>query len=137
MYQNILVPTDGSPAARSSVEEAIRIAQSVGGRIRLIHVIDNSPHAPVAGLRQKGESILDEATATTRAAHVESESRLIEARGELVGECTVAESRSWPAELIVCGSHSGPGIRHHREYITRYSSIPVLLVRPASETTDP
>ncbi|MES2531248.1 MAG: universal stress protein, partial [Pseudomonadota bacterium] len=40
MYQRILVPVDGSTTATRGLQEAIRLAALTGGRIRLLHVVD-------------------------------------------------------------------------------------------------
>lgn len=40
MYDRILVPTDGSPTSEQGLTEAIAIARLTGGRIRLLHVLD-------------------------------------------------------------------------------------------------
>lgn len=40
MYQRILVPIDGSPTSTQGLDEAIRLAKVKGGRIRLLHVLD-------------------------------------------------------------------------------------------------
>ena len=40
MYENILVPTDGSEAARAAVDQAVDIASKYGGRLHAVYVID-------------------------------------------------------------------------------------------------
>ena len=40
MYQQILVPVDGSPTSDRGLDEAIRLARLTGGRLRLMHVVD-------------------------------------------------------------------------------------------------
>jgi nucleotide-binding universal stress UspA family protein len=47
MYQKILVPIDGSSTSRAGLREAIRLAQLSGGRLRLVHVIDELSFALV------------------------------------------------------------------------------------------
>jgi len=90
----------------------------------------------VNDLRGSAESILHEATRVVRAADVEVDSRLIEALGAEAGEYVIDEARSWPAELIVCGTHGRRGVRRmvmgsDAEYILRRSPVPVLMVRGA------
>jgi nucleotide-binding universal stress UspA family protein len=143
MYQNILVPIDGSDTATLGLREAIKLASAGRGRIRLIHVVDERPvvSAPdgdaggvvIAGLRSAGVSILEEATAVTRDAGVSVDSKLVEDLGGEVGSHIVQEARTWPADLIVCGTHGRRGIRRvvlgsAAEYVVRRSSVPVLLV---------
>jgi nucleotide-binding universal stress UspA family protein len=148
VYQNILVATDGSEPANLGLREAIDLARRLGGRMRLVHVVNKTPWISpgatpsaiddlVTQLRSTGESILHEAKSAARAAGVEVDSRLIEAVGERAGEIVVAEASDWPAQLIVCGTHGRRGVRRllmgsDAEYVVRHAPVPVLLVRGRS-----
>ncbi len=145
MYRNILVPIDGSEMATQGLHEAVELAGRLGSRIRLLHVLNEAPWTqssiiPVAAddlvieLRRTGESILERGKQQVLAANVEVETRLVEVFGERVGETTIEEAKSWPADLIVCGTHGRRGVRRlllgsDAEYIVRLSQVPVLLVR--------
>jgi len=144
MYQNIIVPVDGSDVAERALREAIALARSLSSRIRVIHVVNSVPWmaqgAPevmeelVTQLRSTGESIVHEAKTAVRAAGLEVDHKLIEAPGERAGEFIVTEAKHWPADLIVCGTHGRRGLRRllmggDAEYIVRHSPAPVLLVR--------
>jgi nucleotide-binding universal stress UspA family protein len=50
MYQRILVPVDGSPTSHAGLAEAIELARLTGGRLRLVHVVDEMP-SPRATVR--------------------------------------------------------------------------------------
>ncbi len=41
IYQRILVPLDGSETSQLGLQEAIRVAQTTQGELRLFHVIDD------------------------------------------------------------------------------------------------
>jgi len=145
MYQNILVPIDGSDTAALGLREAIDLARALGGRIRLMHVVNSTPWlggdvSPalfdelITQLRSTGECILHEAKRTVSAAAIEVDARIIEAPGERAGELVVAEASSWPAQLIVCGTHGRQGLKRlllgsDAEYIVRHTPVPVLLIR--------
>ncbi|HJS91579.1 MAG TPA: universal stress protein [Steroidobacteraceae bacterium] len=144
MYQNIIVPVDGSETAQRALREATQLAASLSSRIRLIHVVNSTPWitqgAPgvieelLTQMRSTGESIIHEAKTVVRAAGIEVDDRLIEAIGERAGEFVVSEANDWPADLIVCGTHGRRGLRRllmggDAEYIVHYSPVPVLLVR--------
>ena len=145
MYQNILVPIDGSETAGLGLHEAIQLARTLNAQIRVLHVINKTPFVaagagPVviedflAQLRSNGESIVHEATAAARAAGVEVQHRIIEALGDRAGEVIVAEARDWPAHLIVCGTHGRRGLKRilmgsDAEYVVRHSPVPVLMIR--------
>lgn len=144
MYQNILVPVDGSDTADRALREAIQLARNLSSRIRVMHVVNSTPWiaqgAPgvieelVTQLRSTGESIIHEAKTAVRQAGIEVDHRLIEAIGERAGEIIVGEANDWPADLIVCGTHGRRGLRRllvggDAEYIVRHSPVPVLLIR--------
>jgi len=145
MYKRILVPIDGSDTARRGLDEAIALARDLGAGIRLIHVVNKLPPVSPAltgaaaqelidQLRSTGESILHDSVVTARAGGVAVDSRLIEALGSEAGESIVAEAVSWPADLIVCGTHGRRGLRRmlmgsDAEYILRHTGVPVLLIR--------
>jgi len=146
MYQNILVPIDGSEPAGRGLHEAIQLARTLGARIRLLHVVNKTPGVTagavpaviddlISASRTAGESILRDATSAARAAGIEVQDRLIEALGDRAGEIVISEARAWPAHLIVCGTHGRRGLKRllmgsDAEYIVRHSPVPVLLVRP-------
>ncbi len=148
MYPRILVAIDGSEAARTALGEAIRLARTLGSRVRLLHVVNRAAWVPpdadpsvlqhvIDDLRGTGESLLHEATSAARAASIEVDSRLIEALGAPAGEVIVREAASWPASLIVCGTHGHRGLRRllmgsDAELIVRHCPVPVLLVHAAS-----
>ncbi len=141
MYRKILVPVDGSRTATLGLREALRLAQGHGAQIRVIHILDELATATAAPagdelvvqLRGTGTSILDEAAAAARDAQVPVDTKLIEATGGRAGAYIVQEAQTWPADLIVCGTHARHGIGRvvmgsNAEDILRYSPVPVLLV---------
>lgn len=145
MYQNILVPIDGSETAGLGLHEAIQLARTLNARIRVMHVVNKTPFIAagatpvvieelISQLRSNGESIVHEAITAARAAGVEVDSRLIEALGDRAGEIILSEARDWPAHLIVCGTHGRRGLKRilmgsDAEYIVRHSPVPVMLIR--------
>jgi nucleotide-binding universal stress UspA family protein len=141
MYKHVLVPIDGSETARLGLNEAIKLAKHLKADIRLIHVLNKLAQIPpeavqpfIDQLRGDGESVVDEAITAVRDAGIEVDSRLVEALGSEAGECIVKEAISWPADLIVCGTHGRRGVRRilmgsDAEYILRRSPVPVLMIR--------
>jgi nucleotide-binding universal stress UspA family protein len=107
VYQNILVPVDGSETAEQALREAIQLARRLSARIRLIHVVNRMPWITqgspgimeelIDQLRSTGESIIHEAKTAVRDAGIEVDHRLIEAMGERAGEYIVAEANGWPS----------------------------------------
>lgn len=98
--------------------------------------------ALVDQLRSGGECILHDSVSVARAAEVDVDSRLIEAMGTEAGECIIEEATSWPADLIVCGTHGRRGVRRvlmgsDAEYVLRRSPVPVLMVRGPGVSEQP
>jgi nucleotide-binding universal stress UspA family protein len=150
MYQRILVPVDGSPTSDRGLQEAIRLARLTGGRLRLLHVVDDlsfalamDAYAGYSGewmevLREGGRQVLANAKALATAAGLEAETVLYDSVEGRVHELAVAEAQKWPAEVIVIGTHGRRGVGRlvlgsSAEYVLRLSPVPVLLVR-APET---
>jgi nucleotide-binding universal stress UspA family protein len=141
MYGKILVPVDGSRTATLGLREALKLAQDHGAQIRVIHVLDELATASAAPagdelvvqLRSAGMSILNEAAAVARDAHVPVETKLVEVVGGRAGARIVQEAQTLLADLIVCGTHGRHGIGRvvmgsNAEDILRHSPVPVLLV---------
>lgn len=143
MYQRILVPVDSSPPSNRGLEEAIRVAKLTGGRLRLIHVIDELSmelytSARAGGwldaLRASGERILERAKADALGNGVEVDTVLHSDFSGPIDQKVASEARRWPADLIVLGTHGRRGIRRwmlcsDAQCILRTSTAPVLLVR--------
>jgi nucleotide-binding universal stress UspA family protein len=84
--------------------------------------------------RSFGECLIHDAKTTVRSAAVEVDSRIVEAFGDRAGETVIAEAKSWPAQLIVCGTHGRRGLKRlllgsDAEYIVQHAAVPVLLIR--------
>lgn len=150
MYRNILVPIDGSEMSTEGLREAVQLATRLGSRIRLFHVLNQTPwNEPSlipaamtdlqAALRRAAESILQRGREEVASVGIEVEERLVEVIGERVGEKVIDEAKSWPADLIVCGTHGRRGVRRlllgsDAEYIVRLSPVPVLLIRTPEQS---
>ena len=146
MYQRILVPVDGSSTSSHGLAEAIRLAGLTHGRLRLMHVIDElsfalamdayAGHAGdwLAELRAAGTKLLEEGRAKAAAEGVEADCVLCDNFRGAVPERVAAEAASWPADLIVLGTHGRRGLGRmvmgsSAEHILRTATVPVLLVR--------
>jgi len=144
MYQRILVPIDGSAPSARGLDEALKLARTQGGHIRLVHVLNAAPLASpgITGarfdalfeqVREDGRLLLASAEATARRCGVAVDTKLIESTNRTPGECVAEEAESWPADVIVCGTHGRRGLARtimgsDAEQILRQSPVPVLLV---------
>lgn len=145
MYQRILVPVDGSPTSLKGLAEAIRLARMTGGQIRLLHMVDALSAAMAVGayaisadvidqLRADGEQMLQEARAQAVAAGVAADTVLDEGVRGRLADWVVEQARSWPADVVVLGTHGRRGVGRlllgsDAEQILRAAPVPVLLVR--------
>jgi len=145
MYGKILVPVDGSNPSACGLREAIRLAADQRAELRCIHVIDEHIlfDAPFAypdlleKMRDAGTTILEDASDRAREAGIRTETVLRESAGRRVSRTILDEAASWPAELIVMGTHGRRGLSHlalgsDAELVVRESPVPVLLVRACS-----
>jgi nucleotide-binding universal stress UspA family protein len=154
MYQRILVPVDGSPTSTHGLQEAIRIARLSGGRLRLLHALDDTsialsfdaysgyPSDWLESLRQDGKDLLADAKTVASAAGVDVETVLRDNFSLPVHELIISEAAAWPADLIVLGTHGRRGIGRvmlgsSAENVLRRSPVQVLLVRSPEPTKKP
>jgi nucleotide-binding universal stress UspA family protein len=144
MYERILVPVDGSAQSSRGLDEALKIARSKRAHIRLIHMINGAPlaspgltgekfEAVFAQVRDDGRRLLDLAEAYVSKAGIAVDAKLIETAQASLSESVAQEAESWPADLIVCGTHARGGLLRtilgsEAEEILRHSPVPVLLV---------
>jgi len=146
MYQNILVPVDGSPTSMLGLEQAIGMARLTNGRIRLIHIVDElsfalsaDAYAAYAGdwlsvLRENGAKLLQECLQKVEASDISVDTVLRDNVDGSVDELVTREAATWPADLIVLGTHGRRGAKRlflgsSAESILRTAPVPVLLVR--------
>jgi nucleotide-binding universal stress UspA family protein len=147
MARRILVPLDGSSTAERGLAEAIRMARTNGGRLVLLHLIDDFPtmreFASVETLdtmearrRQAGGVLLGEAARVAKDAGVAAEERLVRTR-DTAAQTIIDTARELHCDLIVLGTHGRSGIVRAligsvAEGVARHSSVPVLLVPPTA-----
>ncbi|MWV64515.1 universal stress protein [Halorubrum sp. JWXQ-INN 858] len=143
MYDEILVPTDGSPASDAAIEHAIDLAKQYGGRIHALYVVDGAAYSTL----EAGSEIVIEA--------LESEGK--EATGRVADVATDAGVESVTSvttgtayrsitdyvddndiDLIVMGTHGRRGLDRYllgsvTERVVRTSDVPVLTVRQPTD----
>ena len=154
MYTRILVPVDGSPTSNRGLDEAVKLAQLTGAKLRLIHVIDELVYAVgmdgmgtmaadlLPLLREGGEQILATCRTRVEASGVAVDTVLSDGYVGRVCDRVVAEAAAWHADLIVLGTHGRRGVGRvflgsDAEQIVRLATTPVLLVRSPEATSDP
>lgn len=146
MYKHILVAVDGSKTSDLALQEAVGLARDQQATLRIVYVVDEvsifadaefiSPMEIEKAWVASGRAALSKAKSLAQAAGMEAETRLLEneALGQRIADVIVQEARSWPADLLVVGTHGRRGLNHLllgsvAEGIVRTSPVPVLLVR--------
>ena len=152
-YHQILVPVDGSPTSEKALDEAIRLAQLTGARLRLLHVVDelgyvngfepamNYLNDIIPLMRVAGEKLLAHDLQKALDKGVDVDSVLIDEGPGRIFEHVAEQATRLKADLIVVGSHGRRGIGRillgsDAEQIVRHAPVPVLVVR-ASEDGKP
>jgi nucleotide-binding universal stress UspA family protein len=146
MYQRILVPVDGSATATAGLDEALELARLTGGRVRVLHVIDDLPFVlagegygaasvdVLAMLKEGAQAVLKQGRERAESRGVEVDTVMSDGtRGRLCDQ-VAAQAQRWAADLIVIGTHGRRGIGRallgsDAEQVLRVAPVPVLLVR--------
>ena len=144
-YPNVLVAVDGSEAAAKGLDEAIRLVRAHGGKLKILHIVDDLGAVPGSGYytedavrhaQAKGRQVVNAAAAAARAAGIAAEVDLVECVGGRTASFIVDAAKEGGASLIVLGTHGRHGLRRlvmgsDAEEVVRNSPVPVLLVRGA------
>lgn len=145
-FHRILVAVDGSAGSELALDEAIRLAQTQGAQMRLVHVMDElkwvngfeSARAyfddVLPRMRKSGEDLLARGLSRAITADVQAESELVIQSAGRASDNIADEARRWGADLIVAGTQGRHGVDRvllgsTAEQIVRHASVPVLLVR--------
>ncbi|QHS16422.1 universal stress protein [Halopenitus persicus] len=138
MYDQILVPTDGSPAANAAIDHAIDLAKRYDARIHALYVVDGSAYSTLeAGseivleaLESEGEEATDRVAEAAAEAGVETVTSVVNGTAYR----TITEYVDDNAiDLIVMGTHGRQGIDRYllgsvTERVVRTADVPVLTV---------
>ncbi|GAA0291970.1 universal stress protein [Halarchaeum salinum] len=142
MYDEILVPTDGSAEAEVAVEHAVDIAATYGARLHALYVVDASAYATldvtetvVEDLEDEGEAAVEAIATAAADAGVETQRAITKGN---VHEAITAYARANDIDLIVMGTHGRRGLDRVlvgsvTERVIRTADVPVLTVRSETE----
>lgn len=143
MYENILIPTDGSERAEQAVSQGIEMAAAFDAEVHALYVIENkATYILTVGLsdedmeeyREYGEEVVSEVA--NRAAD-----RGLEAKGVIktgrISEEIVEYAEDNDIDHIVMGKQGrgaiGKYVGSTAEKVLRMSDIPVTVIGPGSK----
>jgi nucleotide-binding universal stress UspA family protein len=152
MYKHILVPVDGSDTSNLALDEAIRLAKELKSELRIVYVVDvvaaysmTEAALPLVEFermsREWGEKLLATCADKARAASAAFDTKclVIDTLGNRVYDRLEEEAKSWPADLIIIGTHGRRGVNRLllgsvAEGVMRIATVPVLSIRGHSVT---
>ncbi len=139
MYDEVLVPTDGSPGAETAIDHAIHIARQNDATVNPVYVVDVSDMGDIGDdpdeLRAEGREVIEPIVNAAREAGLEVNEHVLEGTPhERIVECAEAHD----ADLIVMGTHGKSGLSRvllgsTAEKVVRNSSVPVLTIRNGTD----
>ncbi len=151
MYGRILFATDGSSVSRQALAQAVSLAAALGSEMRIVCVMDQYSidqswwinaeafEELVQRMRSASNKVLKDAAAEAGKSGVRAETSLLELeeRGQRISDRIANEAATWPADLIVLGTHGRRGMDRLvlgsvAEGVARRASAPVMLVRAES-----
>ena len=147
LYDNIMVPYDGSESARAALAEAVRYArEDPGAALRIVQIVDTE-QLVIEKLEKEGRNTYDEALAEADAALRRQIGSLLkglmnEVTVDLLdetvpGEQIVAFADEHACDLIVMGSRGLGALRgilgSVSSHVLREAAVPVLIVKQRAD----
>lgn len=134
MYDDILVPTDGSQGAAAALEHAIEIASQWGGTVHTLYVVDTrlARSGPAREtLRREGRQAVRDVEVAGAQAGLTVETDIREGNPH---ETILSYVEEQDIDIVVMGTHGRTGIGRVlmgsvAERVGRRSPVPVLTVR--------
>ncbi|WP_435158119.1 universal stress protein [Haladaptatus sp. DFWS20] len=138
MYEDILLPFDGTEGAAEVLHHAGEIAHWGDATIHVLYVADTTRDSvtvveghPVDALVQEGEAIVEEAEETLRTLGVDYDSDVVQGNP---APTIVEYAERYNHDLIVMPTHGREGISRYligsvSEKVVRLSPVPVLTAR--------
>lgn len=149
MTDHILLPTDGERGANRAVDYAVALAETLGGTLHALYVVDETVYnaysgdefvqeheGPHAALEEAGEDALASIADAADDAGVDVETTMRHGRPE---EEIVAVAEDVDADHVIMGSKTRPGeyrqlLGSVSERVLRLTERPVTVVKtPADE----
>ncbi|XGI84496.1 universal stress protein [Halorutilales archaeon Cl-col2-1] len=141
VYDEILLPTDGSPGSKAAVENAVEIARQYGSTVHVVYVIDVRVGSSTGVIPDVVTALEKEGERATReiADEIDEETEVVtDVVMGVPGREITDYSREHGIDLIAMGTHGRKGIGRlllgsTAETTVRTSDVPVLTARTESE----
>jgi len=138
MYDNVLVPTDGSAGSEAAIDRAIDEANAHGAALHTLYVVERGSvtagldqGAVLEHLQEAGHRAIEDAIARARTAEVETIEGSV-AEG-VPHRAILQYAADHDVDLIVMGTHGKTGLERYMlgsvtEKVVRLADVPVLTV---------
>ncbi|GAA0209415.1 universal stress protein [Halobaculum roseum] len=146
MYDDILVPTDGSPAADAAVEHAVTLADRFDATVHALYVVDATAYSAIeAGTDVVAEALETEgedAVGRIAAAADDADLPVIESVISGTAYRSILDyADEHGIDMIVMGTHGRRGLDRYllgsvTERVVRSANQPVLTVRHEGDDAD-
>lgn len=139
MYDDVLLPTDGSPGVERAIEEAVGIASATGARLHVLYVVEPLYWSEVNAERLL-EALAEEGERATAAVAERAEAADVEVVAEIrqgyPSEAILEYADEAGVDAIVMGTHGRRGLSRMllgstTERVVRAADVPVVTVRMA------
>jgi nucleotide-binding universal stress UspA family protein len=144
MFKTIFVPVDDHAASERALAVAAGLAQSLGSRVVLVHIVEPPPSYTVEVARRLPEGEFERAIKEHAEDILRGLQKTIPEGVAYQAFIRQAERRVWrevlesaqehEADLIVMGTHGREGLTRFilgsvAEHVARNAEVPVMLVR--------
>jgi nucleotide-binding universal stress UspA family protein len=144
MYQQILVPTDGSELSVRAVQAAARLARLTGARLEVLSVKEPFPYSAISEMQPVPPQEFFDAQERTAQARVQAALQAVAAHGVQASGATLEALHPWEAildqakakgcDLVVMASHGRRGLGalllgSETQKVLTHSTLPVLVIR--------
>lgn len=145
MYDSVLLPTDGSPAAEAAIDHAIHIATQNDATVHAVHVAEITEFGDITegardvddGLREGGKELLAPVLKAADDAGVDVVDTVLRGTAH---ERLVEYVEDRGIDVVVMGTHGKSGLSRvllgsTAEKMVRHSPAPVLTVRSREDAS--
>jgi nucleotide-binding universal stress UspA family protein len=144
MYQQILVPTDGSETSLRAVQTAASMARLTGARLEVLSVKEPFPYSALSEMQPVPPQEFFDAQERTAQARVSAALEAARTQGVKAEGATVEALHPWEAildhakakgsDLVVMASHGRRGLGalllgSETQKVLTHSTLPVLVIR--------